>query len=157
MGDLGMDFNIGLIVIFGAVGYGIYKVLNPTKPPPGSQTASSGTNLTPDQAASEAKNQADPPNYGSTQYATWAAAIQNEGNRFIASSGTQTLSIFDQMDNVADVLSLIAAFGNYRPTDLGIPDTNTYNLATWLYAGFTSDAIAAINQQLTWNGVNYSF
>jgi hypothetical protein len=113
--------------------------------------------LTPNQAASDAASQGQAPNYTSTQYASWAAEIQSEGNRLFPSSGTNTLQIFSEyMDNDADVYSLIAAFGNYSPIDLGIPDSS-YNLPTWIWAAFTNAAVASFNTQLQQNGVNFQF
>lgn len=160
IGDLniGTDVQIAIFLALGIAGYALYKFLAPAPaPPPGSTTASSGTTLTPDQATTDAASQSDPPNYDPSQYATWAADIQSEGNRFWTSSGTNTLAIMDQIDNLADMYSLIAAFGNYRPTDAGIPDPTTYNLPTWINAAFSSAAIAAFNQQLAYNNVQFSF
>lgn len=156
--DPGSALTLGIVVVAGLVGFAIYKLINPKKPPPGSTTAGTGTSLTPDQAAADAKAQANAPSWSPTQYATWAAAIQAEGNRVFPSSGPNTIQIFNEyMDNMADVLSLIAAFGNYSPVDLGIQEAFSYNLPTWLWAAFKDSTVAAINTQLQQNGVNYSF
>lgn len=158
IGALNLGKDVDYIVIGGVIVAGIvlYKWLVP--PPTGQQTSTSGTTLTPDQAAQDAQSTGETPNYDQTQYASWASAIQSEGFRIWPySDGTQTLAIMDQMDNLADVYSLIAAFGNYDPSGLPGILGYTYTLPAWIHAAFKDSAIAAFNQQLAWNNVQFSF
>lgn len=154
--NLGKDVDyivIGGVVIAGVV---LYKWLVP--PPSSQQTSSSGTSLTPAQASADAAAQPEGPNYDQTQYATWASTIQSEGFRvWPYSSGTQTLAIMDQMDNIADVYNLIAAFGNYDPSGLPGILGYTYTLPAWIHAAFSNSAIESFNQQLGYNQVQFSF
>jgi hypothetical protein len=101
--------------------------------------------------------QGAPPNYDATQYATWANSIFDAGNSFwsgLADSGS-VLAIMDQLDNLADVYSLINAFGTKRASTM--TTGQYYDLAGWIKVAFSDSAINSFNQQLGYNGVTWSW
>jgi hypothetical protein len=159
VGDVSTDINIGIIA---AIGVGIYVLYQYLSPSSNQNAGSAGTSNTAGAAAAAADLQAqtaagDGPNYDTTQYNSWADTIYSSASHFgswFSDNGT-VLNIMDQMDNLADVYSLIEAFGTRSFSFWAGPQN--YSLPGFINAAFSSNAIASFNQQLAYNNVAYTF
>ena len=151
--------NLGILA---AIGVGIYLIV---KEFGNSGSSSESTATTAEiQADLASASSQEPPNYSSTQYSNWADEIYAAAATIAASSDSATvLGILDQIWNLADMYSLVAAFGTRKacPWWSGVTlDTfgcQQVGLNAFISQGFTSDMIAQFNQQLGYNNVSYSF
>lgn len=153
--DLGTDVQLVILVGIGIGGYVLYNYLTSDS---SSTNTNTGANTT---AASDVAAQVaagDGPNYDPTQYATWSSSIFQAGNTLVPmlSSPSVVLSIMDQLDNLADVYSLIAAFGTQQATGWSF-SAQQYDLPGFIHAAFHDSDIASFNQQLGYNNVSYTF
>jgi hypothetical protein len=143
-------------VAIGIGGYFLYQYFA------GDDASTTDTNTTANTtAASDVASQTaagDPPNYDATTYAGWASTIFQSGNTLInmLSTPAPVLAIMDQIDNLADMYSLIAAFGTRQATGWSWSAT-TYDLPGFINAAFETSDIASFNAQLGYNNVQYKF
>jgi hypothetical protein len=156
--DLGTDLNIAVLVAIGIGGYLIYNYFNGGS----GDSSPADTNTTADAtAAADVAAQTaagDPPNYDDTDYAGWASTIYQSGNTFapMLSSPSAVLNIMNQMDNLADIYSLIKAFGTRQATGWSF-SAQQYDLPGFIHAGFEDADIDKFNAQLGYNNVQYTF
>jgi hypothetical protein len=158
--DMGTDLTI---IVFVAGGVGIYflgSYLGLWGSGSDSST-SQGNATTAAQATADIATQTnagDPPNYDGTQYQTWASTIFAQGSSIVPSSDSAgvVLAIMDSLDNLADVYSLISAFGT-QSTGIAPILTFNYDLPQWINKAFTSAAVASFNQQLSYNNVQFTW
>ena len=156
--DIGTDLQIAIFVAIGVGGYVLYKYLSPN--PDGSTTSgksSQSTALPPATVAQDLSAQVSAgngPNYDATQYATWAADIFNAGNTMFPplADDKTVLGIMNNMDNLADVYSLIQSYGT-KNGNLGWG----YDLPSWIQAAFSTAQIKEFNDQLGYNNVSYTW
>ena len=151
------------IIILGAVGIGAYYLFTSlgSKVPPANTGGTSGTTTATVQADLQSEIAAgNPPNYDSTQYAQWADSIFGAGSAWGTSfSDSQTvLNIMDSMDNLADVYSLILAFGTRGVYNGFLAITPTpMTLDAFITDAFSSAAITSFNNQLAYNQVSFTW
>jgi hypothetical protein len=108
------------------------------------------------------------PSYSATQYQGFASklVIALDG---CGSDEEAVFGVFENMNNKADVLNLISAFGvrYYQPCAATSPiaygrwviDSKTYggNLSSWLSYDLTQSELKKINAILTTKGIDYKF
>lgn len=157
--DLGTDLNLAIVVAIGIAGYFVYQYFagdSSSSSSPADTNTTANTTATSDVAAQTAAGA--PPNYDATTYASWASTIYQSGNTLInmLSTPAPVLAIMDQVDNLADMYSLIAAFGTRQATGWSWSAT-TYDLPAFINAGFETADIAKFNAQLGYNNVQYTF
>jgi hypothetical protein len=156
--DLGTDLNLAILVAIGIGGYLVYNYFagDGSSSSPADTNTTANTTATNDIASQTAAG--DPPNYDATTYASWASTIFQSGNTVInmLSTPAPVLAIMDQIDNLADMYSLIAAFGTRQATGWSWSAT-TYDLPAFINAAFESSDIAKFNAQLGYNNVQYTF
>jgi hypothetical protein len=164
VGDFSVGDSLPLILLVGG-GIAVYFIGqkfnlwgNGGTPAGGTEGATTTTAVQTAVAAAAAN--ADPdqqPSYDTVQYQTWASAINSAGNILIpalADSGS-VLAIMGQIDNVADIDSLILSFGQQQH---GLLMWQTsYDLPSYIHAAFTASDIASFNQQLAYNNVSFSW
>ena len=97
----------------------------------------------------------NPLSFTESQYKMWADSIETA----IFDIGTDNkaiYSIFVKMNNKADVLSLIVAFG-VRPLYDWFVHIGDWNLGQWLHYDMRQSQIDKINTILSNKDINYSF
>lgn len=153
--DLGTDVNIAVLVGIGIGAYFLYQWLEGDSGSANTNTAASTTASSDVQAQTNAGN---PPNFSQTQYASWASTIFQAGDTFapLLSNPSAVLPIFQGLKNLADIYSLIQAFGQQEATGWSFSATS-YDLPSFIHAGFEDSDIATFNQALSSNGIQYQF
>ncbi len=148
-------------VVLGAVGIGGYYLGKSMGWWGNTATAASTTAATAAAADLAAATSQDPPNYQATQYSSWADSIYSAGGVFSFTTDFDTINnIMDQIWNLADLYSLIQAFG-VRQACAWSWVINTgcanYDLPSFLTKTLSASQIATLNQTLSYNTVQYTF
>jgi hypothetical protein len=154
VGDMGTTVNLAILVGLGVGGYVLYEYLDPNKQSPTGNSVTSAS-VAPDLQSQVAEGNG--PNYDATQYSSWADEIYSAASHYgtAFSDSASVLAIMDQIDNLADMYSLIQAFGT-RNFSWWV-SSGSYSLPGFIQACFSSGAVASFNQQLGYNNVAFSF
>lgn len=155
--------TIGIATIVGFKIYNAVKAKSDTKKSGGQTVDNAGQDLA--KLSSEGMNAS----YLGTQYSTWADEIATALD-YCGQDSWQTViaNVFDQMNNTADVLQLVQAFGvrtlnpcwSTHPfntlTSYFSPTKFQGGLGWWLQNSLTQDDFSAINDKLKSKGINFT-
>lgn len=152
--------QLGILAAVAIGGYYLYKKISATLPPitTGGAAQAQATQAAADLAAAIAAGNSL--SYPTTQYQQWADAIFQAGSAWgtWASDSASVLNIMTQINNDADFLALVQAWGTRSIYNgLFAITTTPVTLDAFVTTAFSASAIASFNQQLGWNGVTLTF
>lgn len=152
------------IVVVGGLALAGYKVYGMVK----SKIDEGEANAAAKEADKELRQLGINPSYSQTQYVSFVSTLVEAMND-CGTNEEKIFNVFRAMNNKADVLKLISAFGvrYYQPCPGDQPISYTLslfndkryggNLPTWLAYDLTSGEIKKINDILSKKGINFKF
>lgn len=136
------------------IGFKIYSGLKNAK-------AMANSNALASSAENDLKfaiNQGIRPNYQNSQYEAWASALQSAFDGCGTDTGT-VFSIFEQLQNQADLLKLISTYGTrkYNRCIGWLTGSNSYSLSQAITSELSQNNIDTLNNILDKKNINYKF